>query len=64
MFVIAVDRCPMYFNDGADPWNVEENHIRVFNFDNLDTSGADSLFCQNCFSVIIVTLTALSSFYA
>ena len=23
----------MYFNDGSDPWNVEENHIRVFNFD-------------------------------
>ena len=19
----------MYFNDGADPWNIEENHIRV-----------------------------------
>lgn len=26
----------MYFNDGEDPWNVEENHIRIFNFDNLD----------------------------
>jgi hypothetical protein len=22
----------MYFNDGADPWKVEENHIRVFDF--------------------------------
>ena len=28
----TVDRCPMYFNDGADPWKVEENHIRVFDF--------------------------------
>jgi len=27
------DRCPMYFNDGADPWINEENHIRIFNFD-------------------------------
>ena len=26
------DRCPMYFNDGTDPWNIEENHIRVFDF--------------------------------
>lgn len=29
------DRCPMYFNDGADPWTVEENYHRVFNFDNI-----------------------------
>ena len=29
-----VDRCPMYFNDGENPWEREENHIRVFNFDN------------------------------
>ena len=26
------DRCPMYFNDGANPWQVEENNIQVFNF--------------------------------
>ena len=25
----------MYFNDGADPWNIEENHIRVTNFTKL-----------------------------
>lgn len=28
----------MYFNDGEDPWKVEENHIRVFNF-NDESSG-------------------------
>ncbi|CAB4061943.1 unnamed protein product [Lepeophtheirus salmonis] len=27
------DRCPMYFNDGSEPWTVEENYVRVFNFD-------------------------------
>ena len=26
------DRCPMYFNDGSNPWETEENHIRVFDF--------------------------------
>lgn len=26
----------MYFNDGSDPWKVEENHIRVFDFDDLN----------------------------
>ena len=31
-YYFSVDRCPMYFNDGADPWKVEENHIRVFDF--------------------------------
>ncbi len=35
LYSLAVDRCPMYFNDGADPWNVEENHIRIFNFDDV-----------------------------
>ncbi len=30
----------MYFNDGADPWRQEENHIRVFNFDHLDDGGS------------------------
>ena len=24
------DRCPMYYNDGADPWTVEENFIKVY----------------------------------
>jgi len=30
------DRCPMYFNDGEDPWTVEENFIKVFDFNNLN----------------------------
>ena len=28
----SVDRCPMYFNDGEDPWTQEENYIKVFDF--------------------------------
>jgi len=34
------DRCPMYFNDGSDPWTVEENYIKVFDFANLSGSTA------------------------
>ena len=30
--IIPVDRCPMYFNDGEDPWTQEENYIRAFDF--------------------------------
>ena len=41
-FPFAVDRCPMYFNDGSDPWNIEENHIRVFDFSNLDQYNGSS----------------------
>ena len=26
----------MYFNDGEDPWTVEENFIKVFDFNNLN----------------------------
>ena len=43
-FTHVVDRCPMYFNDGADPWNVEENHIRVFDFNDDDYNGAGTFF--------------------
>jgi len=34
------DRCPVHFDDGSDPWQVTENHIRVFDFDNLDSKAA------------------------
>ena len=30
----------MYFNDGSDPWTVEENYIKVFDFANLSGSTA------------------------
>ena len=29
----------MYFNDGEDPWTVEENFIKVFDFNNLNQVG-------------------------
>ena len=37
------DRCPMYFNDGANPWQVEENHIRVFDFSQRSSSEQQTL---------------------
>ena len=42
----------MYFNDGSDPWNVEENHIRVFNFDG---SGAKKHTLNDLITVLVVT---------
>jgi len=42
------DRCPMYFNDGEDPWTVEENFIKVFDFNNLNV-GAALLPAWTCF---------------
>ncbi|TRY74582.1 hypothetical protein TCAL_04595 [Tigriopus californicus] len=49
------DRCPMYFNDGEDPWKVEENHIRVFNF-NDESSGANLTG-----SIILIVALALGA---
>lgn len=36
------DRCPMYYNDGEDPWTTEENFIKVFDFSNLNSSRVNS----------------------
>ncbi len=49
----------MYFNDGEDPWNVEENHIRIFNFDNLDADGAATLGMAT--AAFLASLTLLAS---
>ena len=48
----TVDRCPMYFDDGSNPWKAEENHIRVFRFDDSDSSHSDALLPS------VLTLTA------
>jgi len=37
------DRCPMYFNDGEDPWTQEENYIKVFDFSEWSSAVAPSL---------------------
>ena len=34
------DRCPMYFNDGSDPYNVEDNHIRIFDFSDYSVAAS------------------------
>merc|ERR1712131_417153 len=46
------DRCPMYFNDGEDPWTQEENYIKVFDFSQWSSAVAPAL---------IKTLLAVSS---
>lgn len=27
------DQCPMYFDDGSNPWMTKENYIKVFTFE-------------------------------
>merc|ERR1712027_121613 len=49
------DRCPMYFDDGSNPWKVEENHIRVFRFDETDYSHS-SVFLP---SIFVITTPAI-----
>jgi len=57
----AVDRCPMYFNDGTDPWNIEENHIRVFDFNDKYRNSArkESGLCLTANIMIFLTATYL-----
>ena len=52
------DRCPMYFNDGSDPYTQEDNHIRIFNFDDyslatsmtsLSVPAMSLIFCIHLF---------------
>ena len=57
------DRCPMYFNDGTDPWNVEENHIRVFNFQDSDSSASTTRFVITTLFVQCSFVLLISSIY-
>jgi len=52
------DRCPMYFNDGTDPWTVEENYHRVFNFDNLPSAASPIALTQQ--TILAYTLIFIS----
>lgn len=55
------DRCPMYFNDGADPWNIEENHIRIFDFQDYNVATNSVVFSSQLLLALIFT-TALRAF--
>jgi hypothetical protein len=44
----------MYFNDGANPWTVDENYIRVFDFSNPDSNSAKRTVLN-----VVVTIAAL-----
>ena len=51
----------MYFNDGTNPWEMAENHIRVFDFsgDEYNNASTNLIFGQSGF-VIISLLHILS----
>lgn len=34
------DQCPMYFDDGADPWTQSENFVKIFNWDFVRSSSS------------------------
>ncbi|XP_071443334.1 uncharacterized protein udt [Hetaerina americana] len=48
------DQCPMYFDDGSNPWLVTENYIRVFHF-----GGAEQVVKEACFSFVIFVVFLL-----
>lgn len=32
LYICLGDQCPMYFDDGSNPWVVTENTVKIFNF--------------------------------
>ena len=32
-YPISGDRCPLYFDDGEDPWSKKDQYFKVFDFD-------------------------------
>ena len=59
MVFLTVDRCPMYFNDGEDPWTIEENFIKVFDFNNLNGGVAMWPTWVLLISAVVVTVRML-----
>ena len=56
-FFFLVDRCPMYFDDGEDPWTLKENFIRVFDFSGWNSAAvptSEQLCILLSFAVIFV----------
>lgn len=37
------DSCPMYFDDGSDPWSTKESNIRILTFSFWGQNSASSL---------------------
>ena len=46
------DRCPMYFDDGADPYKTTENHIRIFDFSDYSVASSISSLSTTALSLI------------
>jgi len=55
------DRCPVHFDDGSDPWTVTENHIRVFDFDNLRTSSANNIYSINILNIVFLIMLLIAT---
>ena len=60
-FIIEVDRCPMYFNDGTNPWDVAENHIRVFDFSGDEYNHASTKLILGQSAFVIISLLHILS---
>lgn len=46
------DQCPMYFDDGTDPWKHSENYIKVFHYGASPCISANAILIISVISVI------------
>lgn len=52
------DQCPMYFDDGENPWQNTENYIKIFDWDFYKASSS-KLICLAILTVIPTVLLGL-----
>lgn len=47
------DKCPMYFDDGANPWLHSENYIKIFHYGFWGVSSASGISSVLCVSIAL-----------
>lgn len=53
-FILSGDQCPMYFDDGTNPWVNEDNYIQVFKY-----GGSSTLIVSSSIISVAILFTIL-----
>jgi hypothetical protein len=50
------DQCPMHFDDGSDPWSMEENYVKIFTFSYSFWRGNSASMLTISLHLVIISL--------
>lgn len=53
------DQCPMYFDDGAYPWQQTESYIKIFNWDFIRNSATRTFHSTHLLTLILCSTILL-----